>query len=267
MHEDFSRLTPLETCGDDRFVVRPPGSGFLFGGLSMAATLRAAAATVTPDRRPLSLRATFLAGGDWGGPHELRVERISDTGSFAVRRIEFFTQDRLAVVSEVVFHQPDQGEDWQAPDHLAAPAAETLEPFDSQLPANVIDIRPVNPASGKLERLHPYWCRPREQLVDPTLTACALAYISDYWVIGSPFAPGSGAGEGLVSRTYSHSIVFHRTPEVADWWLFDCQPVSVSGGRYFSRGGVQSTRGLKLASFEQLGFIRPIRRPGGAVRD
>jgi acyl-CoA thioesterase-2 len=266
MSECFTNLLPLERNGDDRFSVSPPGSGFLFGGLSMAAILRVAAETVGPTKRPLSLRATFLSGGDWGGPHDLKVVRVSDTSAFAVRRVEFFTQGRVAVVAEAVFHQPEPGEDWQGTEVRPAPGPDDLDDFDSQLPARVIEIRPVHPASGKLERLHPYWCRTVERLVDPTLIACALCYVSDYWVIGSPFPPGSRRGEGLVSRTYSHSIVFHRPPEVSDWWFIDCQPASVSDGRYFSRGAVQSAQGLLLASFEQLGFIRPIRRPGGDVR-
>lgn len=241
-------------------MVTPPGTGFLFGGLSMAAILRCAAETVGPGLTPMSLHATFLNNGDWGGPHELEVERVNDGRTFALRRINMVTGGRLAIVAQAVFHQPEAGDDWQAMGPSGIPEPETLEPLHpDRLTQRVIDIRPVSPASGEAERLHPYWCRTLERLHDPTLLACALAFASDYWVYATPFPVGSGRSRGLLSRTFSHTLVFHRQLPGDSWWLFDCDPLSVFGGRFLSRGVVMSRDGALLASFVQEGVIRPAR--------
>lgn len=256
---DFATLLTVERIADDRFVIRPPGNGFLFGGLSMAMILRAAGQTVDAEKRPMSLHATFLASGDWGGPHEFVVQRVSDTRTFQVRRVEMVTEGRVAVVGNVVFHGAETGDNWQAdvgpPD---APPPEALEPIDSKLPGGLIDLRPLHGAPVGLEPLHPYWCRPTEPPGDPQILACALAYASDYGVSRTVFPRGSGRSEGLLSRTYIHELVFHR-PLPDGWWFFDCSAQSQFGGRFYSHGTVRARDGALLASFDQQGFVRPAR--------
>jgi acyl-CoA thioesterase II len=260
MTNRFSDLLPVEPLGDDRFVVRPYGSGFLFGGLSLAMVLRTAAETVDSAMAPMSLRATFLSNGDWGGPHHIKVSRVSDSRSFAVRRVDMVTNGKLAIVAEAIFQHPEAGDDWQA---AAAPASwpppETLDPLGESVPVRVIDVRPLRPAPPDGERVHPYWARTLERLDNPTLLACAMAFISDYWVVATPFPASSSRGAGLMSRTLTHSLVFHRPLPAEGWWLFDCDPLSVSGGRFLSRGAAQGPDGALLASFVQEGVIRPAR--------
>jgi acyl-CoA thioesterase-2 len=256
---DFAALLAIEPLSEDRFVIRPPGNGFLFGGLSMAMILRAAGRTAAEDKRPMSLHATFLASGDWGGPHEFVVQRVSDTRSFQVRRVEMITEGRLAVVGNVVFHGAESGDDWQAngtaPD---APAPEALEPIDSKLPGGLIDLRPVDGPPTGLDKLHPYWSRPAQPPGDPRLLECALAYNSDYGVSRSVFPRGTGRSADLLSRTYTHELVFHR-PITDGWWFFDCAAQSVFGGRFYSQGTVRDRAGVLLASFDQQGYVRAAR--------
>lgn len=253
----FAELLPVDTVAGDRFVIKPPGSGFLYGGLSLAMSLRAAAATVDAARSPLSLHATFLAGGAWEGPHELEVQRFSDSGTFSGRRVETTTANRLAVVADAVFHRPGVDDDWQAVTPVDVAVPDDLEPFRDKMPAPVLEVRTILPASQNvMERVHPLWARPLEPVDDPVLRACALAFASDYRVFSSPFPAGSGQGDGLISRTYSHTLVFHRPLPLQGWWLIRCEPLSVSGGRFLSRGTMQDTDGTLLASFVQLGYIR-----------
>lgn len=259
MTNAFETLLSVETLSEDRFVIRPPGNGFLFGGLSMSMILRAAGETVDREKQPLSLNATFLASGDWGGPHEFAVEKVSDTRTFQVRRVEMITEGRVAVVAEVVFHGAEAGDDWQA-EHAppSAPGPEALEAIDSKLPGRLIDLRPVDGPPQGLDKLHPYWCRPTEVSADPLLQACALAYMSDYGVSRSVFPRGSGRSAALLSRTYTHELIFHR-PLPDAWWYFDCNARSVYGGRFYSQGSVRTKDGVLLASFDQQGFVRPAR--------
>jgi acyl-CoA thioesterase-2 len=256
---DFATLLTVERIADDRFVIRPPGNGFLFGGLSMAMILRAAGQTVDGEKRPMSLHATFLASGDWGGPHEFAVQRVSDTRTFQVRRVEMITEGRVAVVGNVVFHGAETGDDWQA-DHapLRTPSPEALEGMDSKLPGGLIDLRPVDGPPTGLDKLHPYWSRPAQPPGDPRLLECALAYNSDYGVSRSVFPRGTGRSADLLSRTYTHELVFHR-PIADGWWFFDCAAQSVSGGRFYSQGTVRDRNGVLIASFDQQGYIRPAR--------
>jgi acyl-CoA thioesterase-2 len=256
MNTSFESLLPIAPIGEDRFVVRPPGSGFLFGGLSMAMVLRGAAQTVDAGQAPMSLQASFLASGDWAGPHELEVERVSDTRSFAVRRIRMITEGRLAVVAEVIFHRPEAGDDWQAAPAPDAPPPATLAPHLDALPMQLIDLRPVAGPPVNRDKLHPFWCRPLEPVGDPALQPCALAYVSDYAVTRSPFPHGSGRSEGRISRTLTHTLAFHRSPGDGAWWFADCDALTVSGGRYLSRGAIQSADGALLASFVQQGYVR-----------
>ncbi len=254
-------LLQLEPKGDDRFVVRSKGAGFLYGGLSMAVALRGAAATIGDAKVPMSLHASFLAGGEWAGPHELAVQRVNDSRSFATRRVELVNSGRLAVVVDVVFHRPDPGEDWSrtARPRLAPPE----ELAGSQLPAPV-DVAEVRPAPGPphlLEPEHPYWCRVHDLPGDPVLGACGLAFVSDYWVIATPFSKGQRAGEHLVSLTLQHTLWFHRLPADGGWWYVDCAPLALAGGRYLSRGTLQARDGTLLASFVQGGFVRPRSSP------
>jgi acyl-CoA thioesterase-2 len=260
MTDRFSDLLPLEPAGDDRFVARPAGTGFLFGGLSLAVILRAASRTVDGGKAPMSLRATFLAGGDWGGPHDLTVERVHESRAFAGRRVEMVTGGRVVVVADAVFHQPEEGADRQTVALPDVPPPAQVEPDPPRMPVPVIEVRPVEARpTAMIERLHPYWGRTLEALDDPADRACALSFISDYMVIGTPFPPGSGTGDGLMPRTLEHSVWFHRPLRSSGWWLFSCDALSVAAGRYHSRGTVHAPEGDLVASFVQHGFIRPMR--------
>jgi acyl-CoA thioesterase-2 len=257
MSDRFTDLVPIEPTGDDTFRIRPAGSGFLFGGLTMAMALRAAAATVPEGKVPKSFRATFLAGGDWGGAMDLAVERVNDSRAFAGRRVSLRQDDRLIAVADASFHVPEDGDDWHG-----APAAD-VEPPESAgehkvtVPLHVIEVRPAGRSPrADAERLHPYWSRPVEALEDPVLRACVALFTSDYLVIFSPFAPGSGTGVGVTARTLEHSVWFHRPLTGDGWWLYDAEPLSVAGGRFVSRGTVHGRDGALLASFVQEGFIR-----------
>src|SRR5690606_25575397 len=75
----FDELLVTQELGDDRFVVRPAGRGFLFGGLTRAMTLAAVGRTVEAGLVPLSLRTSFVTAGEWGAPTAVAVERVSDS--------------------------------------------------------------------------------------------------------------------------------------------------------------------------------------------
>jgi acyl-CoA thioesterase II len=266
MTTDFADLMVVRRERDHRFHADPAGRGFLFGGLTMGLALTAAAETVADGLIPMTLRCNFLSFGEWG-PTDLDVEDVSTSRSFAIRRVELRqgAHAELVAVADATFHQPEPGADEHDPfDASVAPPDET-EPvsvrFGSRVAVDPFEVRAVDAHRFRLgERLHPYWARTREPLPDDVVSHCAaLTFMSDYLVIHSPFEPGSGQGEGLRSFTLEHTLWFHRAFEASRWMLFDCMPLTQSHGRYLSRGTVHDETGLLLASFAQVGFIRPRR--------
>jgi acyl-CoA thioesterase II len=253
----FADLLQLESMGHDRFVVTSEGSGFLFGGLTLAVALRAAAETIDEGKVPMSLRATFLAGGEWGGPHHVTVQRVNDTRNFSLRRIDVVNSGRLVVAADALFHQVESGDDRAEVPPLKLAAPEDLTGAQLRAAVDVAEVRPTPAPPRLLEPEHPFWCRIHDLPDDPIMEACGLAFVSDYWVIATPFMLGERTGERLLSRTLEHALWFHRPNAGDGWWYVDCDPLSLAGGRYTSRGTLQGRDGTLLASFVQEGFVRP----------
>jgi acyl-CoA thioesterase II len=262
---DFTDLIRLEDLGGDSFLVDPAGGpGFLFGGLTMAMALVCAVPTVDEAMVPLSLRCSFITFGNWG-PTSVEVERVNTSRSFAGRRLRLTQDDKLVAVADISFHVPQQGPDRQGADLPEFPAPDELyavkPTFGAQHPVDPVDMRRALPSMPEPhERIHPFWGRARGTLSGiPGAHAAALAFLSDYLVIASPFEPGTSEGEGLRSHTLEHSIWFHR-PFMGDTWLlYDCSPLSQAAGRFVSRGAVHDEAGALVASFVQEGLIRPNR--------
>jgi acyl-CoA thioesterase II len=262
MTDRFTDLMTAHRVGDDDFRAEPAGRGFLFGGLTMGMAVTAAAATVDDEMTPMSLRCHFLSFGEWG-PTDVSVARLSTRRSFAHRRVDLQQGSRnLVAAADLVFHRLESG-----PDRHHVPPARVTGPedlqtvdvvFGSKERVDPFELRPVHSRpDGYTDRFHPFWARTREPLERAALHYAALTFMSDYLVIRSPFEPEAGQSEGLRSFTLEHSLWFHRSFDASDWMLFDCVPVSESNGRYVSEGTVHDERGSLLASFVQVGFIRP----------
>jgi len=268
MSTTFGDLMVVRPTGEDEFRAEPPGSGFLYGGMTMGLAVSAAGLAAPDGLVPMSLRCQFLTFGELG-PMRIVVERLHSTRSFAIERVSLRQgdEDRLVAAAEVTFHRPEEGADHQhhaaadvpLPDEL--PTTEGVR-FGADFPVDPFDLRAAHDrAPASQERFHPFWARSREPLPDsPAAHDAALAFLSDYLVINSPFEPGTGHGEGMRSYTLEHTLWFHRAINAHSWMLFDCEPLTWSGGRYTSRGTVHDEPGALLASFAQVGFVRPVRR-------
>jgi acyl-CoA thioesterase II len=259
---DFTDLIRLEDLGGDSFMVSPAGGpGSLFGGLTMAMAVVSAVRTVEEGMVPLSLRCSFITFGNWEST-SVEVERVNTSRSFAGRRLRLTQDDKLVAVADISFHVPQGGPDRQDADVPAFPAPDELyavkPTFGAQHPVDPVDMRrPLPSLPERHERIHPFWARARGTLAEaPGAHAAALAFVSDYLVVSSPFEPGTSEGEGLRSHTLEHSIWFHRPFSADNWLLFDCSPLSQSAGRFVSRGAVHDLDGVLVASFVQEGLIR-----------
>jgi acyl-CoA thioesterase-2 len=262
VHQTFSDLVAAVPVDDSRHrfqIVPAAGDGFLYAGLTMAASLTAAAATVGDGLVPMSLRAAFLSFGQWA-TLDAEVAHVQDSRAFARRTVALSQGGgRPIVTADIAFHRPESGTDSQSAGAPTVTGPDGLATISTPLGGTeVLDLRPVGPGASENERLHPYWVCVRENLPadDAALNAAGLAFASDYGVIYTPFAAGSGDANGVESYTLEHSLWFHRPFSAHDWLLFDAAPLTVSFGRYVTRGSVYDRAGALVASFVQEGFIR-----------
>lgn len=256
----FSDLVALTREEPGRFRALPPGQRLLFGGMTVAIALRAAAATVGADWAPKSLRTAFLSAGRWGEPVRVGAEAVNDSRAFAGRRLTVTQQGRVIAVADATFHRPEAGEDWQAADLPEVPGPEAGQSLETMLggndPVELCSLRPVRPDARAL--LHPYWARVREPLGEQAvLHACAAAFVSDYMVIMTPVSVTAAAEDEPQVRTLEHTVWFHRPIDANRWLLYQASPLSVAAGRFLTRGTVHQDSGALVASFVQEGFVRP----------
>jgi acyl-CoA thioesterase II len=226
----------------------------------MAIAVAVSSATVEPDLVPKSLRTAFLSTGEWGAM-DVAVERVNTSRSFSGRRLRLEQNGRCLAVADVSFHRPEEGVDRSYSVPPPVPDPSVLGPGRNWSGGlDVMEVRPVAPAGRALTgRLHPYWARIREDLgAGHMINGTALAFMSDFAVIFSPFDPSTQEAIGWRSLTLEHCLWFHRPFRASDWLLFDAGPLTQSGGRYVTRGTVHDQRGVLVASFVQEGVIRKV---------
>ena len=176
---EFLDLLTLEPHGPDTFVaiaVRYPWGGRLFGGQVIAQALRAAAATVEPDRPPHSLHSYFIRPGSPNEPVRYEVERLRDGRSFSTRQV-VARQSAGAILNLSVSFQIEEDEaDEQVatiPDDMPSPDDPSLQ--DTSW-GKLIERYTVDLPDGRLG----YWIRLSADVGDdPVDHACALAFMSD----------------------------------------------------------------------------------------
>jgi acyl-CoA thioesterase len=257
----FTALLSIAPRDEDRYRAGPEGSGgFLFGGLTMAIAVAVSGRTVKPDLVPKSLRTAFLTTGEWGAM-DVAVEKVNTSRSFSGRRLRLEQDGSRLAVADVTFHRPEEGIDRSYAVLPPVPGATDLGPGRNWSGGlDVMEVRPLSPADGTLTgRLHPYWARIREDLgADHLINGAALAFMSDFAVIYSPFDPSAREAVGWRSLTLEHSLWFHRPFRASSWLLFDAGPLTQSGGRYVTRGTIHDQKGVLVASFVQEGVIRRV---------
>ncbi|ALC10480.1 acyl-CoA thioesterase [Sphingopyxis sp. 113P3] len=264
-----------EPLGGDRFE-SPAGGGDerrTFGGLLIAQTLVAAAATV--EGRPChSLHLLFTGAGDGARPVTLAVERLRDGRAFAARGVRAEQDAKLLASATLSFHDGDEGPRHQpAMGDVSDP--ETLEdqretrrrnaeargrPARRSVAEELVDARPAEslPVQGGQEVRRHLWFRSRKPLGDDPISHQALiAFASDMGLVHLQLLANNAAGGGpLDSASLDHAIWFHR-PARADDWLLHVQHAPVAhSGRGLTLGCIYTQGGTLVASVAQEVLIR-----------
>lgn len=264
----------LEQIDENHFCGYSPRNGWkrVFGGQVIAQALVAASRTVE-GRRPHSLHAYFLQGGDPTTPITYEVDRIRDGSSFSTRRVMAHQHDRAIYSMGVSFHNPEPGFSHQLP-MPDVPDPETL-PSEVELAQLVpepmrkiwrstrpIEMRPIG--LGGLSRnprmpMQHIWFRMVGELPDdPAIHQYMLAYASDFSLLAVSMLPHGKTvfDPDLMVASLDHALWYHRDFRADDWLLYSLDSPSAEGGRAFCRGNIFNRDGLLVASATQEGLVR-----------
>lgn len=277
---DLERLEVNLFRGESRDI----GSPQVFGGQVLGQALRAAYATLEPDRPVHSLHAYFLKRGDFNAPIVYFVDRSRDGHSFTSRRVTAIQHGEQIFHMAASFQRSEPGLEHQ----IGMPAAVAPEalPDLGQQASRILGRLP-----GKLRLLfaygHPFEFRmadpvdplqprdapPRQQLWiraigrlpdDDALHRCLFAYASDFHLLGTALRPHATqfASGQLVLASIDHAMWFHRPLRVDEWLFCDMESPSGSGARGFARCNVFQD-GRLVASTAQEGLMRRVEPAAG----
>ena len=280
-HGDLLELLQIDQLDEQCFRNRlnqNNQSNTLFGGQLVAQA--AAAASRTVDNRWLhSLHGYFLRRGLPERQVIFRVEKTLEGGSFSNRRVIAEQDGRQLFELMASFHREQPGFEHQCEWDNDIPAPEQLvdlhtllrvhsaklEPFLVQKFSQItaVEIRPCDVDDYLFQKAgHArgrYWIRIIQPLPDdPLLHQLALAYASDYWLVGAAIMKHSNAvvSERILASSLDHAMWFHRPVRANDWFVYVTDSPSASGSRGLSRGLLYDREGKLLASTCQEAVIR-----------
>jgi acyl-CoA thioesterase-2 len=277
---DLLAVLKLERLEDNLFrgQSRDIGAPQVFGGQVLGQALYAASATVE-GRIVHSLHAYFLRRGDVNAPIVYMVDRSRDGGSFSSRRVVAIQHGEQIFHMAASFQITEPGLDHQIaapdvppPEGLGDPASfaakyPTPIPermrrlFESCMPFEFRFVEtPEFVNLAKREPIAHIWFRAVDQVGsdDERLHRVLLAYISDYYLLGTSLLPhGVPLMQGnLLTASLDHGMWFHRPVRVDEWLLYSMDSPSASGARGFARGSIFTRDGKLVASTAQEGLVR-----------
>jgi len=277
------RLLDLEPLEVNLFRGVSPSDGLaqrVFGGQVAGQALVAAGRTVDPAHgRVHSLHAYFLRPGDPSIPILYEVDRIRDGRSFTTRRVVAIQHGRAIFHMSVSYQQPEDGfehqfahplEDTPPPDDLPdfktryAPLADKLG--DWVFRPRAIDTRYVDwepkDRRGELPPRQRVWMRADGALPDdPVLHQCIVTYASDMSLLDTTLLPhAKWHSPDVFMASLDHAMWFHRPVRADEWWLYDQDTPTATGGRGLARGTIWDQAGNLCVSVVQEGLIRQMRR-------
>ena len=285
----FVRLLTVSPDGEYSYsgVPQPGGVGRVFGGQVIAQALQAAQATAPEGLSAHSLHAYFLRGGTEGLDTEFRIDRDLDGRSFANRRVVARQAGEPILTLTASFQRHEDGLEHQEAAMPDVPPPAELQPDSEHRRAILGRIgqrmtegqralfmrpRPIEMRTvGKLHWMNTEpsppqafsWLRTVAPLPDdPALHRAAIAYASDYTLLGTAALPHGLSwmrGE-LTGASLDHAIWFHRPARADEWLLYATESPWSGSGRGFNRGRIFDRGGHLVASVAQEGMMRR-RRP------
>jgi len=276
-------LLDLSAAGPDVYDGRSPSESLqrVYGGQVAGQALVAAGRTV-PDGRPVhSLHAYFLRPGNPSVPIRYVVDRIRDGRSFTTRRVVAVQHDEAIFNLSASFQRaeepfvqhalamPDVPDPEALPTfgELLAPVVDRLgrwgslpRPIDRRHIDNPLARRPLPSDDPGLTRV---WMRADGVLPDdPLVHVCALTFASDMTLLDAGLArEGMTWGlDPIAGASLDHAMWFHRPFRADEWFLYEADSPSASGGRALCTGRIWSHDGRHIVTVVQEGVVRRERR-------
>ena len=278
--EDLIRLLTLERLDTNLFrgESRDIGTRRVFGGQVLGQALAAANYTVE-DRVVHSLHAYFLRKGDHDAPIIYEVDRQRDGRSYSSRRVVAIQHGRPILNLAASFQRPEEGLEHQS-SMPQVPPPEKLKDV-TEYRRQLLDRVPESPLPRYLLHERPFEFRPVQlpQFIDPepreprvniwfktvgrlpdddNLHRNMLAYVSDYYLIGTATRPHGTSvfDRRLQLASLDHALWFQRSFRVDEWLLYAMESPSASGARGLSRGQIFRQDGTLVAVVAQEGVMR-----------
>jgi acyl-CoA thioesterase II len=252
----------------------------VFGGQVAGQALVAAGRTVPAERKVHSLHAYFIRSGDPSIPIVFEVDRTRDGRSFTTRRVIAVQHGKTIFSLSASFQKVEPGLDHaeampEVPDPESLPTlgerlaqiggARKIFGDDRQRPIDVryvADPPWVTREHGPHEARNQVWMRADGKLPDDDLLhVCVLAYASDMTLLDSVLAKHGvyWGTDKVLGASLDHAMWFHRPFLADEWFLYDCNSPSASGGRGLATGRFFTQDGQLVATVVQEGLLRVLR--------
>ena len=256
--EGLAALLDLEVLDRDLFRGQnEAGAGArmaLYGGQVAAQALRAAGATVPPERLPHSLHGYFLRPGRVDRPVILHVDRDRDGGSFSARHVKAVQEGEVIFSMVASFNAREESATFDAVSARVGGDPEALQGRPSPFLVEVREVTPTRIGNGQVRHSDLLWVRASSPLPDnPLVHACALVYVSD---LGSGFGQVEVPGLPAGGPSIDHSLWFHDPIRADEWMLLGLWPLKASGARGVYSGSLRSEDGRLGALLTQEMLLR-----------
>jgi acyl-CoA thioesterase-2 len=260
-------LVPVDDGVFEPTHVPSGGPDFIFGGQLLGQSVRAASATVGPDRLPHSVHAHFFTAGRPGDALTYHVESPRDGGSFSARRVHAVQHGTRFFTATVSFNvvRPASGASYQLPAPAAPDPTNSAFPWVSVMAGAdqfaAFELREMAPAPPDAAGIRPFsrrlWWRTAGALPDdPALHAAVIAFASDFGVTIAASVTAGLYGTATVLTSLDHALWLHRPVRADAWSLLDLVSVSNAASRGLVRGTMHDASGELTASLAQETLIR-----------
>jgi acyl-CoA thioesterase-2 len=233
-----------------------------FGGMVVAQSLSAGMRTAPPGFELHSLHGYFLRPVPPGSETIHTVTAVRDGRSFGTREVVSTTDGKETFRMSCSFHAPEEGDEYQLAMPWDVPPPSEIEGFEAPVPFDIRELGPTEQRrDGTYLSTRRCWFRTREPLPDdPSVHACALAYLSD--MTGASFRPLSIGSWGThTDASLDHALWFHRPWRADQWSFFDIQALANAGGRATIRATMHGEDGTLHLSMAQELLIRKLEVP------
>ena len=274
-HLSLLEMLSVEPTSDPTVFVglgNPYGLMGIYGGHFLGQALAAGLATVDEPKLAHSLHAYFLKKGDPDAPIEYRVATLRNGRGSDVRTISAWQHDAevfhmiasFKLAEEGHEHQPTPPEVTPADELVAAREARGEDKFPFP-PAqnNWTDMEWATPSfreftPDRVPVLRVWMRKPGDDALTLRERQVVLAFMSDGPLMFNSIVPYGLPMETHWATSLDQSVWFHRTPDPAEWMLFDQRSTAAADGRGMNEGEMYTADGQLVMTCAQESMLRRI---------